>query len=101
MLLEELLDELLDELLEVEELLLVELEVGPDELELEEEEEEEDDPDELELLADACPAVPWPDDPPSNIAIARASCEGKLTPSIRSGTSIGLESANTNSFLPL
>jgi len=90
LLLEELLDELLDELVPEEPL----DELLPEEL-------EEDEPEELELLADACPVLPWPEVPPSNIAIASASCDGKLSPSTRSGTSVGLESANTNSFLPL
>src|SRR5437762_6000892 len=90
LLLEVLLDELLDELVPEEPL----DELLPEEL-------EEDEPEELELLADACPVLPWPEVPPSNIAIASASCDGKLSPSTRSGTSVGLESANTNSFLPL
>ena len=55
----------------------------------------------LELLADACPLLPWPFDPPLYIASAKASSDGKVTPSTRSSTSMGLESANTNSFLPL
>ena len=91
--------EWLPEELLLEELLLEELEDELEELELLE--ELADELDALELLADACPPLPWPDDPPSYIDIARASSDGKLTPSVRSGTSMGVESAKTNSFLPL
>ena len=38
---------------------------------------------ELELLAEAWPLFPWPVVPPSNIATASASCDGRLTPSVR------------------
>lgn len=56
---------------------------------------------EVLLLTEACPELPWPADPPSNIPIARASSEGKLTPCTFPGTSIGFKSASTNSFFPL
>ena len=54
-----------------------------------------------EVLVELWPELLCPDDPPSNIAMASASCDGRLTPSVRPGTSIGVELANTNSFLPL
>ena len=70
------------EVLELEPLLeleLLELELELLELELEE----------LLLLVELCPEFPWPVDPPSNIVTAMASCDGKLIPSTRPGTSRG------------
>ena len=78
----ELLEELLDELLLLEELLLEELELLPEvELLLD---------DELAPLVLPCPLLAFPlEPPPTNIAIAMASSEGKLAPSSRPGTSSG------------
>lgn len=61
---------------------------------------------ELDELEDVVPlewlAFPLPVDPPPNIVNAMANCDGRLAPSIRPGTSIGvLRSERTNSFLPL
>jgi len=48
------------------------------------------------------PELPCPADPPAYIPIASASCEGRLSPSTRPGTSSGwLALVITNSFLPL
>ena len=76
----------------------VELELLPED-ELEELDDELDELEELlELvLVELWPALPCPEEPPANIAIA--SSEGSVTPSTRPGTSIGVPaSASTNSF---
>ncbi len=54
------------------------------------------------VVALECELLPFPVDPPANMAIAIASWDGKLARSTCPGTSIGVfTSARTNSLVPL